>query len=173
MTESNDASGYVSNGPTSSAGASGGESSPALLTSRCGNAQIADDGLERGRERGAVGDVHVVLTASLRHRAGRDVEAGHLHPALGETLDEDTAELTGAAGHDRDAPLEVEQRIAHAACARFALQTASQNSRTQPCPPARVRTIAASGITSAQASDGTTGRPTTARHSASLMSFPT
>ena len=38
------------------------------------------------------------------------------------------------------ATLEIEERIAHAAAARFAFQTASQNSRTQPCPPARVST---------------------------------
>ena len=56
---------------------------------------------------------------------------------------------------------EVEERIrVHAATARFAFQTASQNSRTQPCPPARVSTMPASGITSAHASAGTTGSPT-------------
>ena len=36
ITSSNEASGYVSNGPTSSGGASGGESSAALFTSRFG-----------------------------------------------------------------------------------------------------------------------------------------
>ena len=36
MTSSNEDSGYVSTGPTSSAGASGGESSAAALTSTCG-----------------------------------------------------------------------------------------------------------------------------------------
>ena len=41
MTSSNDCSGYDSNGPASSAGASGGESSAAALTSTCGTPHSA------------------------------------------------------------------------------------------------------------------------------------
>src|SRR5205814_6554824 len=78
-------------------------------------------------------------------------------------------ELSGPAGDDRDAALERKRIVGHD---RWASQTPSQNSRTQPAPPGRDSTHRASGFTSGQASAGTTGTPTARRHSASLTSFP-
>ena len=103
----------------------------------------------------AVGDVDLVRADAVGHLAGCDVEARHVHASLGEPGEIDLAELSHPAGHDRDASLEVEQRVGHAAStARFAFQTASQSSRTQPYPPRRSRTSCASGTTSGQASAG-------------------
>src|SRR5689334_23701483 len=101
---------------------------------------------------------------------GDEVEDGDLRATLLESTDDLLPELAHAAGHDRDAAVEREEVAAHDRCAS---QTASQNSRTQPAPPGRLRTQRASGFTSGQASAGTTGSPTARRHSASLMSLPT
>ena len=137
------------------------------------NAPVSDDLLERALDRRAVGHVDLERADAVRQRAGRDVEARDAHPALGEAGCVHLPELTQAAGHDGHPAVEIEERVrGHAAAARFAFQTASQNSRTQPFPPARVSTSFASGMTSAHASAGTTGSPTAARHSASFTSFP-
>ena len=127
---------------------------------------------ERRLERRAVGDVDPPDARGVAlHAVGRvrDVEDRHLRAALGERRRVCRPELAEAAGDDDDAARDVEQRVGH----RFASQTASQNSRTQPSPPARVSTQRASGTTSGHASAGTTGSPTAPRHAASLTSFPT
>src|SRR5438876_6877988 len=85
-----------------------------------------------------------------------EIEDGHPRAALFEPADDLAAELTGAPGHDRHAIREREE-ITHE---RWASQTRSQNSRTQPSPPERESTSEASGLTSGHASAGTTGSPT-------------
>ena len=112
MTSSNDASGYVSNGPTSSGGASGGESSAALFTSRCGAPHSADDLGRRRLDRRAVGDVHpVVADVLVAARLGRDVEDGNAHATRDEAVRIDLPQLAEAAGDDGDAAREVEQLV--------------------------------------------------------------
>ena len=129
MTSSNAPSGYSSNGPTSSAGASGGESIAALLTSTCGTPHSSRDGVEPGLDRRAVGDVDPYARTPSGTPSGGHVEARDLHSALGEPRHVYLPELAEAAGDDDDASGDVEQRVAHP---RFAFHTASQSSRTQP-----------------------------------------
>ena len=133
ITASNEASGYSSNGPTSSAGASGGESRAGVVDEQVRDAPLGDDLVECARDGRAVRDVDRVRADALGHGASCDVEARDAHPALGEAGEVDLPELAHPAGDDGDAALEIEERVGHAAATvRFALQTASQSSRTQP-----------------------------------------
>ena len=127
------------------------------------------------------------LAEALR-RLRRAVEDRDPHAARGQRDGELGPELPEPAGDDGDATGEIEQRVGHGAIVvpsavrtprsggrsqLWARHTASQSSRTQPCPPGRSRTHRASGTTSGHASAGTTGRPTASRHAASLTSLPT
>ncbi len=111
----------------------------------------------------------VAANAVVTTRLGGDVEHGHTHAARGEAVGVDLPHLAEAAGDDGHAAGEIEQLVGHAC----AIQIASQNSRTQPAPPARVSTQCACSLASGHASAGTTGSPTASRHVASLMSLPT
>ena len=125
-TRSSASSGTSSNGPTSEAGASGGASIAAALTSRCGTPQSTSTSASAASTRLAVGHVAGVRADRPLVEAGaqaggagawlgREVEDRDAHAPRGERDGELRAELPHPARDDGDAAGEVEQRVVHGA----------------------------------------------------------
>ena len=117
MTLSHEDSGYVSNGPFSSAGLPGGESRPALLTRQCGGPQIGFESGQRRFERRAVGYVdreitHVRICREIFGQTGsrRDVEQRDSRTLSGQASRIGEAKLAQAPGDDNDFILERKER---------------------------------------------------------------
>ena len=175
MTSSNDASGYVSKGPTSSGGASGGESRAALFTSRCGAPHSATTSAVRGLDRRPVGDVHARSggrSSSPPGSAATSNTATRM-PRCREAVGIDPSQLAEAAGDDGHATGRGRRARRSRRASDMAFQTASQNSRTQPSPPARASTQLRELARLGPGVGRHDGKPDGLRHSTSLTSLPT
>ena len=146
---------------------------PGVVDEQVRDAPLGDDFVERVCDRRAIRDVDRECADAVGHGSRCDVEARDAHPSLGEPARGRPARADPPAGHDGDAALEIEERVASRGLAPLrapdGVAELAHAARTRR--RARARASRAER-TSGQASAGTTGKPTAARHSASFVSLP-